>query len=56
MRSIPLRARPQNATVRENILFGNEFDKARYDQVVKVCGLEKDLALMDNGDLTQAGQ
>ena len=30
-----------SGTVKENILFGQKFDKEKYDEVVKVCALEK---------------
>ena len=31
-----------NDTVRGNILFGKEFDQARYDEVVEACSLGHD--------------
>ena len=31
-----------NDTVRGNILFGKEFDQARYDEVVEACSLAHD--------------
>ncbi|KAG5878881.1 hypothetical protein JTB14_005772 [Gonioctena quinquepunctata] len=43
------------ATVRQNIVFGAEFDKQRYHDVVKACALEKDFEQFDNGDLTIVG-
>lgn len=39
-------------TVRENILFGQEMDRMRYDAVVKSCALEKDFQLLPHGDRT----
>ncbi|KAG4067325.1 hypothetical protein HA402_000316 [Bradysia odoriphaga] len=39
-------------TVRSNIIFIEEFDQKRYKEVVRVCGLERDLKLMPNGDMT----
>jgi ABC-type multidrug transport system fused ATPase/permease subunit len=35
-----------NATVRENITFGKEFDQGWYEHVVHVCALESDLAIL----------
>lgn len=29
------------ASVRENVLFGQEYDRARYNKVVKACDLNK---------------
>jgi len=43
-------------TVKENILFGDEFDSKRYDEVVSVCGLVKDFSILPNGDLTFIGE
>lgn len=41
----------QNASIKDNILFGLPFDPERYETVVKVSALEKDLALMSHGEL-----
>ncbi|KAJ1551328.1 hypothetical protein HK096_001142 [Nowakowskiella sp. JEL0078] len=38
-----------NATIRENILFGEEFDPVRYSQVIACCALEKDLEVLAGG-------
>lgn len=43
------------ATVRQNIVFGSEYDKKRYSAVVKACALEKDFDQFSNGDLTIVG-
>lgn len=43
------------ATVRQNILFGADYDKKRYSDVVKACALEKDFDQFSNGDLTIVG-
>ncbi|KAJ6013734.1 P-loop containing nucleoside triphosphate hydrolase protein [Penicillium herquei] len=45
----------QNATVRDNILFGSEFDEARYQKVLQACALEPDLAALPKGDQTHIG-
>ena len=45
-----------NATVRENILFGSSYDKARYQDVVKACELLKDFEMFQSGDLTEVGE
>ncbi|PKY00275.1 P-loop containing nucleoside triphosphate hydrolase protein [Aspergillus campestris IBT 28561] len=46
----------QNATVRDNILFGNEYDEARYNAVVDACALRADLAMLTHGDETEVGE
>jgi ABC-type multidrug transport system fused ATPase/permease subunit len=46
----------QNATVRDNILFGLPMDPVRYNEVIKVCALERDLQLLEGGDLTEIGE
>ena len=45
-----------SGTVRENILFGLPFHKERFQRVVHVCGLVKDLSDFARGDLTEIGQ
>lgn len=44
-----------DCSVRENIVFGYDFDKERYDQVLRACALDRDLDSLSNGDLTKAG-
>lgn len=46
----------QNATVRDNILFGRPFDKDRYDAVIEECALSTDLQLLPHGDMTEIGE
>uniref|UniRef100_A0A4W3IBQ5 Multidrug resistance-associated protein 4 n=1 Tax=Callorhinchus milii TaxID=7868 RepID=A0A4W3IBQ5_CALMI len=42
-------------TVRSNIIFGKEFQKAKYEKVITVCALKKDMQMLQDGDLTQIG-
>jgi ABC-type multidrug transport system fused ATPase/permease subunit len=46
----------QNATIRDNILFGEPYDPIRYDRVLKACALVKDLETFEAGDLTEIGE
>jgi ATP-binding cassette, subfamily C (CFTR/MRP), member 1 len=46
----------QNASVRDNILFGKPFDQSRYNAVIEACSLTTDLAIFANGDLTEIGE
>ncbi|KAF9337504.1 Multidrug resistance-associated protein 1 [Linnemannia elongata] len=45
-----------NATLRDNILFGLEFDQERYDRIIAASGLEPDLAMLPAGDQTEIGE
>lgn len=44
------------ASVRQNILFGDEFDCIRYNEVIETCALRKDFAQFPYGDLTIVGE
>ncbi|ESX02077.1 ABC-type multidrug transport system [Ogataea parapolymorpha DL-1] len=46
----------QNATVRNNIIFGCEPDKQLYAEIVRGCGLESDFEMLPAGDLTEIGE
>ncbi|KAI9357581.1 hypothetical protein DFJ73DRAFT_910594 [Zopfochytrium polystomum] len=39
-----------NATLRDNILFGLDMDSNRYADVIRLCGLTRDLMLLSQGD------
>jgi len=42
--------------VKQNILFGREFDAKRYAEVVRVCALEDDFTQLPHGDQTIVGE
>ncbi|KAJ0182975.1 hypothetical protein K1T71_000951 [Dendrolimus kikuchii] len=44
------------ASVRQNILFGQEMDLRRYKQVIKCCQLKSDLDILSHGDKTVVGE
>ena len=46
----------QNATVKENILFGKDYEKHWYEAVVDACALRPDLDMLPYGDLTEIGE
>ncbi|KAK7038919.1 Multidrug resistance-associated protein 5, partial [Halocaridina rubra] len=46
----------QNATLRENIIWGEPFDKEKYDRVLEACALKPDLAVLPGGDMTEIGE
>lgn len=45
----------QNDTIRENILFGEPFEPAKYERVLEVCALLPDLAILPAADFTEIG-
>lgn len=46
----------QNTTVRENILFGKEYHRKWYDEVVDACALRADLDMLPHSDQTEIGE
>ncbi|KAG2043713.1 ABC protein [Suillus americanus] len=46
----------QNATLRDNITFGQRFKEDRYWRVVEIACLLPDLQLLPDGDLTEIGE
>nr|XP_044616780.1 ATP-binding cassette sub-family C member 11 isoform X5 [Equus asinus] len=44
------------ASIRENILMGVQYDKARYLQVLHCCSLNRDLEILPFGDMTEIGE
>ncbi|KAF9938627.1 hypothetical protein BGZ67_010647 [Mortierella alpina] len=46
----------QNATVKDNILFGLPLDETRYKKVIKDCALERDIQILPDGDQTEIGE
>ncbi|EPS30631.1 hypothetical protein PDE_05583 [Penicillium oxalicum 114-2] len=45
----------ENATIKDNILFGLPFSEERYRKTLFACALEKDLEMMPDGELTDIG-
>ncbi|KAJ3651759.1 hypothetical protein Zmor_017776 [Zophobas morio] len=45
-----------SASIKQNILFGEDFDRQKYFKVLNVCALEHDLALFPHGDQTRVGE
>lgn len=52
---MPQQAWIVNASIRENIVFGQEFSSRRYENVLDACALRPDLQMMPNGDRTEIG-
>ena len=43
-------------SLRDNILFGSEFEKEKYVKTMLACQLEPDLKEMSAGDLSEIGE
>ncbi|CAG9840910.1 unnamed protein product [Diabrotica balteata] len=43
-------------SIRQNILFGETYDDFKYNEVVRVCALQRDFTLFPHGDRTLAGE
>ncbi|CAH1986538.1 unnamed protein product [Acanthoscelides obtectus] len=46
----------QNATLKDNILFGQPYDKYKYEKVVDACALRSDFMMLQAGDATEIGE
>ncbi|XP_030388257.1 canalicular multispecific organic anion transporter 2-like [Scaptodrosophila lebanonensis] len=53
---VPQQAWIQNATLRDNILFGQPYDRRRYNRVIEACALRADIDILSAGDLTEIGE
>lgn len=45
-----------SGSIRQNIIFGQEMDKERYDAVINACALRRDLDSFPHGDQTLIGE
>lgn len=46
----------QNATLKDNILFGQPLNTELYEKVIEACALKPDLEILPGGDLTEIGE
>uniref|UniRef100_A0A8C1DPF8 ATP-binding cassette, sub-family C (CFTR/MRP), member 3 n=1 Tax=Cyprinus carpio carpio TaxID=630221 RepID=A0A8C1DPF8_CYPCA len=53
---VPQQAWIQNATVRDNILFGRPYVEQKYRCVLEACALTPDLEVLPGGDQTEIGE
>ncbi|KAL2911652.1 hypothetical protein HK105_208860 [Polyrhizophydium stewartii] len=53
---VPQTAWIMNATLRDNILFGRNFDAKLYNETLDACGLRADLEMLPAGDETEIGE
>ena len=56
MAYVPQNAWIMNATLRDNITFGREYDEKKFRAVVKACCLEHDLEMLPYGEETEIGE
>ncbi|MED6282695.1 Canalicular multispecific organic anion transporter 2 [Characodon lateralis] len=56
MAYVPQQAWIQNATLRDNILFGRSFKEQKYRRVLDACALTPDLEVLPGGDMTEIGE
>uniref|UniRef100_A0A8C6TRJ6 ABC-type glutathione-S-conjugate transporter n=1 Tax=Neogobius melanostomus TaxID=47308 RepID=A0A8C6TRJ6_9GOBI len=53
---VPQQAWIQNASLRDNILFGKALDECKYRSVLEACALTPDLEVLPGGDMTEIGE
>ncbi|XP_043918031.1 ATP-binding cassette sub-family C member 3 [Protopterus annectens] len=53
---VPQQAWIQNATLKDNILFGQPFTEHKYQNVLEACALITDLEVLPGGDYTEIGE
>uniref|UniRef100_A0A674BJY3 Canalicular multispecific organic anion transporter 2-like n=1 Tax=Salmo trutta TaxID=8032 RepID=A0A674BJY3_SALTR len=53
---VPQQAWIQNATLRDNILFGKAYNEQKYRCCLEACALTQDLEVLPGGDLTEIGE
>lgn len=46
----------QNASIRNNILFGLPYIESRYKETLSACALDKDMSILEDGDRTEIGE
>ncbi|XP_050087820.1 multidrug resistance-associated protein 1 isoform X5 [Anopheles aquasalis] len=46
----------QNATLKDNILFGKPLDERRYQRIIEACALKPDIEMLPGGDMTEIGE
>ncbi|KAG8365953.1 hypothetical protein BUALT_Bualt17G0025600 [Buddleja alternifolia] len=53
---VPQSAWIQTGTIRDNVLFGKEMNRALYENVVEACALNHDIEMWADGDLCVVGE
>ncbi|RPB21589.1 P-loop containing nucleoside triphosphate hydrolase protein [Terfezia boudieri ATCC MYA-4762] len=45
----------ENASIRDNVLFGLPYDDVRYKKTIHACALEQDFSMLTDGEFTEIG-
>ncbi|KAL7746806.1 Transporter of the ATP-binding cassette (ABC) [Sorochytrium milnesiophthora] len=53
---VPQQAWLLNATIRNNILFGDDYEQSRYQRMLRDCALVRDMQILEGGDNTEIGE
>ena len=53
---VPQQAWIQNATLKDNILFGKEVNHMRYGKTLEACALGPDLDILPGRDMVEIGE
>ena len=53
---VPQQAWIQNASLRDNILFGRPMVRSVYQEVLRACALPPDIKMLPGGDMTEIGE
>lgn len=53
---MPQQAWIQNATLKDNILFGQAPNEQKYQNILEACALKADLEVLPGGDHTEIGE
>ena len=56
MAYVPQQAWIQNATLKDNVLFGKVWNEFLYNRTINGCALEPDLKILPAGDMTEIGE
>lgn len=53
---VPQQAWIQNATLKDNILFGRTYHQSKYKRIIEACALKPDLEILPGGDMIEIGE
>jgi ATP-binding cassette subfamily C (CFTR/MRP) protein 1 len=53
---VPQQAWIQNSSLKQNVIFTNEYNEKHFKKVIESCALEPDLKILPAGDMTEIGE